>query len=282
MVALLLVTLTACDVLSAPPPTATPNIRLILAPTATLTAPALTAELTLIPPTLTPTAKAQPSTTPAPLATPADGLTPTATLPATPDPNLSVRALLFSDPLDGSVVWDWEKFNDSAATFSLGGGQLNAVMLQPNVGGRIAARTDQTATDQQLRLTARANLCYGLDEYGLIFRGTLDALNNYNYYVFKLNCNGAARVELIQNFKATVLVDWTPAPASVPGAPAENTLLVWAAQSDMRFYINDRYLASATDDTLLTGFWGVYVRDRTNGGASFSFLNFTLRAITRP
>ncbi len=50
----------------------------------------------------------------------------------------------------------------------------------------------------------------------------------------------------------------------------------------MHFFINDRYIASATDDTLASGFWGVYLRDRTSGGESVSFVNLTAREVTAP
>ncbi len=208
-------------------------------------------------------------------------LTPTAEALATPDPHLGVGEIIYADALDGSSDFDWA-LNEEGVTFALGGGQLNAVMTQANVGGRFMAREDVSGGDQQARVTARANLCYDLDEYGLLFRGVRDSLNNYHYYLFKLTCAGMMRVELIQNFETTVLVDWTTSLAIVPGAPAENTLMVWAAQARMHFFINDRYIASATDDTLASGFWGFYLRDRTLGGESVSFVNLIAREVKAP
>lgn len=208
-------------------------------------------------------------------------LTPTTEALATPDPNLGVGEIIYADALDGSSDFDWA-LNAESANFALGGGQLNAVMTQANVGGRFIAREDVSGGDQRVSVTARANLCYDLDEYGLIFRGVRDAFDNYYYYLFKLTCGGAMRVELIENFETTVLVDWTVSPAIVSGAPAENTLMVWAAQAQMHFFINDRYLASATDDTLATGFWGFYLRDRTSGGESISFVDLVARAVVTP
>jgi len=50
----------------------------------------------------------------------------------------------------------------------------------------------------------------------------------------------------------------------------------------MYFFINDRYIASATDDTLASGFWGLYVRDRTFGGESISFVNLVAQEVIAP
>ena len=267
-------TLAACG--STPAPTLTPAPEVITTqPLAVATlAPSSTPEVIA-------TITAPPRTPGPPTPTFAIPLTPTAEALATPDPNLGVGEIIYSDALDGSTDFDWA-LNAESVTFALGGGQLNAVMTQSNVGGRFIAREDVGGGDQQVSVTARANLCYDLDEYGLVFRGMRDSLNNYHYYLFKLTCGGMMRVELIQNFETTVLVDWTPSPAIISGAPAENTLMVWAAQAQMHFFVNDRYIASATDDTLATGFWGFYLRDRTSGGESVSFVNLVAREVLTP
>lgn len=271
---LLALTLVACS--SPPTPTLTPTGYVI--PTQSIPIASLAPSPT---PEVIVTVTAPPRTPGPPTATFAVPLTPTAEALATPDPNLGVGEIIYADPLDGSSDFDWALSAESV-TFALGGGQLNAVMTQANVGGRFIAREDVSGGDQQVRVTARANLCYDLDEYGLLFRGVRDSLNNYHYYLFKLTCSGLMRVELIQNFETTVLVDWTPSPAIVPGAPAENTLLMWVAQAQMHFFVNDRYVASAQDDTLASGFWGVYLRDRTLGGESISFVDLVAQVVQVP
>jgi hypothetical protein len=267
-------TLVACG--SAPTPTLTLTSEVIT------TQPIAVASLAPSPtPEIIATVTAPPRTAGPPTPTFAIPLTPLAAAAATPDPNLNVGGILYADALDGSSDFDWALSAESV-TFAIGGGQLNAVMTRANVGGRFVAREDVSGGDQRVSVTARANLCYDLDEYGLLFRGVRDSLNNYHYYLFKLTCGGSLRVELIQNVDVTVLVDWTPSPAIVPGAPAENTLIVWAAKGQMHFFVNDRYIASAQDDTLPSGFWGFYVRDRTSGGESISFVNLAAREVTAP
>lgn len=260
------------------------------APTAPQSAEALPIA-TLIVPTPTPilfTHTPEPTPTPAVMATPWNfqGATPgadAATLnpAATPDPERNVGDVIYSDPLDGTVSRAWEQRAETI-TFAIGGGQLNAVMSKANVGARWVLRPDLTGGDQQTRVTARVNLCYDLDEYGLIFRGVRDNQRNDFYYVFKLSCAGQARLELVKNFEVTVLADWKTSPAIAAGAPAENTLMVWAAGAQMHFFVNEHYVFSAQDDSYLQGGWGFYLRDRTTGGESISFLNLIARAVTAP
>jgi len=266
----ILLFLTACQLgvqtTAAPPITAPPPTAITLAsdtPLPVFTVTSAPPTLTLAPPPLT--------------ATPAPQVT------ATPDPNLGVGDVVYEDKLDGSSGWRWGFVEEGVVTFSTAGGQLDAVMLQPNVGPRFTVSPDTAKVgDQQVRVTARANLCYRLDEYGLMFRGRLDSNNNYQTYVFKLNCDRAARVEILQSEGAQVLVDWTTSPAFVGGAPAENMLVIWMAKDQFHFYVNDRYLFSLQDAALAEGFYGFYIRDRTNGGESVSFSNLTAKEVKMP
>jgi len=68
----------------------------------------------------------------------------------------------------------------------------------------------------------------------------------------------------------------------VSGAPAENTLMIWMAKDQFHFYVNDKYLLSLQDATLAEGFYGFYVRDRTNGGESVSFSDLAAKEVKLP
>ncbi|MCC6192787.1 MAG: hypothetical protein IT318_27520, partial [Anaerolineales bacterium] len=104
--------------------------------------------------------------------------------------------------------------------------------------------------------------------------------DEYALYLFKLRCGGAARFELARGSEITTLVDWTPSEAINAGAPADNTLLVWMAGGEFRFYANDQYLFSAQDATLTEGFFGLYLYDRTAGGMTVYFEDLVSRAVT--
>ncbi len=258
----LLVLLAACQL---NPPAIPPSPTLTPQFTATLLAPTIT-------PSPTP-----PTGTSAPEATPAETLA----AAATPDPRLGVGAVLYEDKFDNTTRWNWLRESEDVM-FSVAGDQLNAVMTQGNVGSRFSAWEHLNIGDQQLRVTARANLCYARDEYGVMFRLVVDSFKNYYGYIFKLNCEGLARVELLENAQVTPLVDWTASPAIVPGAPAENTLMVWMAKDQFHFYVNDKYLFSLTDKSYAEGFYGFYIRDRTNGGESVSFDDLLAREVKLP
>lgn len=222
----------------------------------------------------TPSTVASP-TVPLPTRAPLD--TPTAV--ATPDPNAGVGEVVYQETFEGSSEWDWTKFSSEAAKFSISGGQLDAVMTRPDLGYRFSLGPEVSVGDQQLRVTARPHLCYAQDEYGVMFRFAHTAANNYNGYIFKLRCDGAARVELLRDEQFSVLIDWTPSPAIVPGAPAENTMMVWMASDRFHFYVNQRYLFSLADPTYAEGFYGLYLRDRTSGGLTVSFDDLTAREV---
>jgi hypothetical protein len=263
---LLILALTACQVNPAtttPPAPATVAVENTAAPTAT---PLLPATPTLAGPAAT--------TTTDPLAT----ATPTFAPGAAPDPNLNVGAVLFEEKFDGNTGWKWS-FADEAATFSLGEGRLNAVMARSDAGWRAAGGPDVTVRDAQLRLTARTNLCYENDEYGLVFRSKLESNRRLSGYLFKLTCGGRVRAETLRGGESSVLLDWV-SPAFVQ--KGENTFMVWASKDRFNFYLNDRYLGSVNDRTYSSGGFGVYLYDRTTGGASVSFTALTVKEIVNP
>ncbi len=241
-----------------PAPSATPA-----PPTGT---PVVPASATPVPPSPTVTATATATGTP--------------TAAGTPDPDQGVGQVLSDERFDGAG-WRWA-FQDEAVSLSLAGGHLNAVMTRADLGWRVAAGPEVTAGDQQVRLVARVNLCYERDEYGLFLRGQAPSPLEISGYVFKLNCAGQARVEVLRANQPSVLIDWTPAAAIQAGAPAENVLLVWAAGDQFHFFVNDRHLGSAVDRTFATGRFGLFLRDRTNGGLSLAFTALTVRAVAAP
>jgi hypothetical protein len=132
-----------------------------------------------------------------------------------------------------------------------------------------------------VRVNAHTVACGDNDEYGLMFQvqTETDKPELYDAYLFKLRCSGAARVDLVQGTTSTPLVDWTPSAAIKTGAGADNSLLVWAAGGEYRFYVNDQYLFTAHDTTLGAGFYGMYLYDRTAGGLTVLFDSLVAREI---
>lgn len=118
-------------------------------------------------------------------------------------------------------------------------------------------------------VTARLNRCLPGDLYGLYFR----AANESSAYRFLLNCQGQARVERIRDGTASPLLDWEASGDAPPGAPGEVKIGVWAAGSELRFYLNDNLQFTVLDGQLGAGTLGLYANSGGQGmNVSFSDL----------
>lgn len=256
-------------------PTATPFVP----PTQTVEPQAAEAfTQTPVPPEVTSTPAASTTTaTVTASATPAAPALPTE-IP-TPDPNLGVGDLVYSDQFDGKSGWYWS-FSDDAATFGASGGRLNITMkLADSYPRQTGGKPELKLGDQQLRVVAHSIACTGQDEYGVMFHVNADITDGY---AFKIRCDGQARFERMQKYQPTALVNWTASPAIVPGAQADNTLMVWMAKGQFHFYVNDKYLFSAADTTFADGTFGFIVNSRTSGDESVSFTDLTVKAVSLP
>jgi len=212
---------------------------------------------------------------------PSPMITATPTVPATPDPNLGVGAEVYTDQFDGTSGWNWT-YSDDVVDFGAKDGELKVATKQGNNTWRFVIRSDITIGDQLLRVTANTTACPGNDEYGVMFRAKFDDTQVIHSYIFKLNCAGAARLERLDDVDTTVLRDWETYSAIKPGAPAENTLMVWMVKDQFHFYVNDRRLFSLTDTSLDEGFYGFYVQSHSNGGGVLSFDDMSVKEVTRP
>jgi hypothetical protein len=275
MVLMAVLLLAACGTptTEAPSPLPPPTETLVVVPTNTA-------------PPVAPTATPPPANTPTPeppTATPTLAATATATVPPTPDPNEGVGDVIYSDALAGTGGWNWT-FDDEAASFGISReqGQLNTIAKKSNTWRFVISPDTLRFGDQQIQVNVRTNVCAEKDEYALLFRGSVDAEGNYSFYAFKLRCDGSARLDLLRGQDTFVIADWTKSEAIKSGAEADNALTVWAGKDQLRFYVNDQYVVSATDNRLTTGFYGFYLNDRTNGNMSVSWKNLEVRAVAAP
>ena len=238
------------DTATSVPDTATPE-----PPTATMEV-LITEETQVTQPTVTPTLV--PATEPV--------------VESTPDPNQDLGDLRFQEQFDGSSGWLWGYVEEGVVSFTSDNGSVLAKLEASGKGWRISLGPDTfTAGDQQVQLTARSEVCGAQDEWGLMFRGALNANDKFDGYVVKLNCTGQVSVDRLTNNKSTSLMGWTNVATAQPGAGTQNTLLVWAKGSEQRIYVNGSYVATIQDSTYTSGEYGLYVYDRTNGNAQFRF-----------
>lgn len=236
----------------------------------------------VMPPTAPPATAVSPPDTPPPALTPIGAtalpITPPTVAPATPDPNFSVSDELYRDNFDGLSGWYWT-FADAAAQFGANDGALRAQMLGGQNTWRYVVRTDVTASDMQVRVTARTETCGDDDQYGLMFRGRLDVADQIDTYILIANCGGALRIERLRNSETLIVSDWALTPAMKTGAPAENTLTLWAAGDQFHVFANDQHVFSVSDPNLVDGFFGFFLRGRTGSEFAVTFHNFVVRAV---
>jgi hypothetical protein len=201
-------------------------------------------------------------------------------VPATPSPDEGVGDVIYADSFDGRH-WFWG-FSDDAASFGIDEGVLKAVMDKPEAWWRFSVGPDDVdAGDQRVSVTTRAVRCGPADELGLIFRAREREADEgqFEFYVLKLNCAGAVRLEAHTAGDVHVLNDWTPAAGAQAGAGVDNTLTVWMRGSELRAYVNGDYVFTAHDDRLASGNYGFYLDDQTAGGLSVTFDNLEARAV---
>jgi len=275
MIALLAV---GCQVLAQPTdePVSQDAIGTAAAQTVAAVLPTATTAATEPPPPAATETPAEPTLTPIGAASPTP-VTPTA--PATPDPNLNVTdTVLYEDTFDGKAGWFWT-FSDEVADFGAVDGELRISTKPAQNTWRYIYRDNVTAADMQLRILTKAGACPGTDELGIMYRGRLDEQQKLHTYIFKLNCAGQARVEILDDITTTVLKDWETFPAIKAGAPAENAIMIWMQKDQFNFYVNDQYLFSLSNNAMAEGFLGFYVQSHSNGGGQFVLDDMVVHAV---
>jgi hypothetical protein len=281
LITLIVVGLTACTLV---PPEASPTAPAPIPTetgasqaTATDAGPQPTEALpTEVPPSATLTLA--PSETPA--ATPTLAASPTPVGPATPDPQEGVGEVIYAEGFDGSSRWNWA-YDDDTARFELNTGEQQ-LQAQAKLRGSwrfTVGPSSWQAGDMQLTVTARAIGCADSDMYGVLFRGRSNEEDSvYDFYNLVFRCDGQARLERLITPNTSVLVDWADYEA-IGGVGVDNRITIWARGAQLRFYVNEQYLFSATDSGLSAGFVGFYLADRNNGNMSVAWRGLEVRAV---
>ena len=241
---LLTILLTACSSLIRPPlGTATPR-----PPTAT---PVLSPTPIWFPPTETPT--------PRPLTLPTD----------IPDWRPGLGSEIKVDPFSDEESWDLFKSDDGLAALADNSLILSAA---PNVY-LFSLNRDLVLTDYYVEVTARVNICRGADEYGLLVRAIPRA-----YFRFVVNCNGEVRAERITGNERFVLRPPYHT-SNVRGAPSEVRMAVWAFKNELRFFLNDIYQFSVSDNNLPSGSIGFFVHATGDTPVTVAFADLVIQKL---
>ena len=90
---------------------------------------------------------------------------------------------------------------------------------------------------------------------------------------------GQTRVDRFYRGRTYTIVDWDINGVVKPSAPQKFTIGIAAQGSELRFYANDKLLASTEDTIFTTGGYGLLASSSGYGPLTVSFSNFTLSEI---
>lgn len=197
---------------------------------------------------------------------------PTPVISPTADLRVGIGELLLEDNFDDATAWATSSDNDATAAVS--NGRLNLV-LKDRDSYLVTTRSTPTFTDFYAEITATTNFCNGEDEYGLVVRA-LDG----DHYRLALSCDGRAKVDRLRNGLSRQ-AGWFSSGAIPSVTPGSSRLGVYAAGSQLHFYVNGLYLFSVTDTLLFKGTIGAFVHTAGEGDVSVSFSNLQVWAVER-
>lgn len=177
------------------------------------------------------------------------------------------------DDLSDASVWSLSSANDASS--SVANGRIN-LSLKSSKTSLITTRSGPVFTDFYAEITASPNFCHGEDEYGLIIRDL-----EGDHYRFALSCDGRVKVDRYYGDSLSRQVGWLQSGAIPSVSPSTSLLQVWAAGSQLRFFVNDLYLFSVTDSLLYKGTIGVFVYTSGEGDVSVSFSNLKVWVVKK-
>ena len=197
---------------------------------------------------------------------------PTQPIASTPEYHPGVGDLLFADSFDRPELWNTSTSSQASAI-------VTRNRLVQSVSGPAvyisSLRSQPTVGDFYAEATADVSLCNGIDKYGMVFR----AAPGGNYYRFAVNCDGQARLERSSGGETYPIQDWQPSGDVTIGAPAHMKIGVWAAGSEMRFFLNDHYQFTVRDPLFHTGTLGFFVYANRKTPVTVSFSDLTVYSV---
>ncbi|MGZ6345992.1 MAG: hypothetical protein ACXWNC_00265 [Anaerolineales bacterium] len=178
---------------------------------------------------------------------------PTQTLLSTQDLRPGLGELLFLDNFDQADLWNTSKSDTTSVTVT-----RNQLLLSISGSGPLTVfslRSQPFLADFYAEATVTLSLCGGKDQFGMLFRAAFGD----SYYRFVITCDGQTRLERMVSGSLVPLNAWLSSGDAPIAAPAEVKLGVWAAGSEMRFFLNDHLQFTFRDTALHNGTLGFYI-----------------------
>ena len=197
---------------------------------------------------------------------------PTQVVQPTADEKPAVEEELLAD--DFTDPTQWSTGLTAAGSVAFGDKELTLAVSQPK-GALLSLRKAPLLGNFYLEITVDLSLCKGGDAYGLLLR----ANSTVDYYRYAISCTGQLRLERLKNSQLVILQDWTPVGQIPAGSPLLLRLGVWAAGSEMRFFINGEYQFTIRDPVFTGGNLGVFARSASDTPVTVSFSDLHVYAL---
>jgi hypothetical protein len=196
----------------------------------------------------------------------------------TPAPTLNPRpdvgGLLLGDDFTSASNWNTAVADQASVALTPDGLTIAA---QPGVAPVASFRQGFIFSDVYAEVTARPSLCRSGDSYGLLFR----APNNVAYYRFALECDGTAAADRVSFGSPRVLQPPTLSGDAPVGVPGSVRLGVWALGHEFRFFLNDKFQFSATDESYSVGGLGVFAAAGGDTPVTVTFSDLAVYSVAR-
>jgi len=173
---------------------------------------------------------------------------------------------------DFSDVKAWEYYVDEASGSDL---QVvdGAYRISTDDGGYVWGLNDQNHSDVVMEVTTKQLTAHENNAYGIMCRA--DTSNNGDGYYFLVSGDGYYAISRGEGEDVTPVVDWDSSSAINKGA-ASNTLRAVCVGDYLALYVNDKFIAEATDAAYSSGYAGFAATAFEGGAITVTFDNLTI------
>ena len=205
-------------------------------------------------PTQTPTPAKSPEQTATTIPTVMSNITPIPV--STDDPRSHLGPPTSGDAMDNAGQWNWPTGYDQYTSASWQDGYMRITALTSTTGWRLPSVGP--FQNVYIEMTARPEMCTGLDNYGIYFN-----VPNFRYpvqgYWFVVSCDGSYRLAKWNGYapdketRYNALINWTASSQIRKGPGQPNRLGVLVRGDTISLYANG-YLLASYRDTLFNKF----------------------------
>ncbi len=182
--------------------------------------------------------------------------------------------VLLSETFDSEDAW--EIYSDANSDLKVVDG---VYQIEVNDAGYIWGQNDLKTEDVTIEVEAAQLSDSDENGYGIICRA--DANNNGDGYYFLISGDGHASIRKGDGVDVLELTEWTKYSAINKGQ-ATNKIKAVCAGDYLALYVNDEFVAEATDSTFPSGFTALVAVANEGGNARITFDNLTISKTTLP